>query len=154
MYLLSLHRTYLLPPPHLSLLDAAPLLSFTLLSPPNPPGVERPSTWTLPPPASLHRSYLRFPPLPASTCFPGPSYPMESCYTCLWIPFPLSVHPPFANLFLRPGPCQPLGVLPYEGPSLPMPASVAPPPPPLPASTGGLVPFRSRGVCVMLFVCP
>ena len=96
-------------------------LCCTHFYPPASLNAEHSSTWTSPPPDGFHRSSLCLPPLPSLTCFPGPPSPLESRAACIWFPCPLSVlpPPPLATLYMRPGPCHTIGVLPSEGTSLP-----------------------------------
>ena len=68
---------------------------------------------------------------------------------------PRPVASPFAVLDLRPGPCQPQGFsCPRVPSSLCLHLTPENLPSPLPALTGGTLPWRTRGVCVLFFSIP
>ena len=144
------------PPGHISYLSpifqpSTPRLSLFVpaYTPPPPPsyrpGLERPSTWMDPSPASLHR------------LSDIPSHSGRTNYflalACDWLLS--SGCPPFAVPNLTPGPCQPQM---FSCPRVPssrcLPPSSARLLHPFPASTGVPVPFRSQVVGVVFFFTP
>ena len=94
-----------------------------------------------PPPASLQRSSLCFPPLQSLILFQGTSRPIQSRAACLYLPCTSSVWPPFSYLNLRPHPYQHQGGLASLVPSFSLPYVFAllSAPPRLPSSTCGPV---------------
>ena len=142
-------------PPSVTVWRRFASLNCNRFSPPTLSGTEQPSTLTSPPHDSFHGSSLRFPPLMSSTCCLCPSWTLGSCAECLCLMCPSFVCPPFSALDMRPGPCHILRVLPYMGPSLPLPSSVSIPSATLSAGLNlRLSPWGSQGVFDVLCCVP
>ena len=137
--------------------------STLYLSPASPPrtrpGAESPSTWVLPPPASLHRSSLFLTPFLSSTFYPGPFRTLDSRATCLlMLCVSLVRSPPLFRL--RPAPISlsdPRGFS-FQGslhPSAFLHRHHAPPPPPFQPQPAAHSPEGTKGVVTCyLSPCP